>query len=63
MNNEIQNRPFESYQDNGQLWEQGFYKNGSKKGTFEIYQKNGQLMKKVYLNMENLNEGNVRTKS
>ena len=40
-----------------------FTKNGSKKGTFEIYQKNGQLMKKVYINMENLNEGNVRTKS
>ena len=46
MNNEIQDRPFESYHDNGQLWEQGFYKNGSKEVTFEIYQKNGQLMKK-----------------
>ena len=39
MNNEIQDRPFESYHDNGQLWEKGFYKNGSKEGPFEIYRK------------------------
>ena len=45
MNNEIQDRPFESYHDNGQLWEKASYKDGILYGPYESYE-NGQLMKK-----------------
>ena len=43
--------PFESYHENGQLWERGTYKDGKPEGTYTIYHSNGQLLEKnIYKN-------------
>ena len=35
--------PYESYHDNGQLWNKGTYKDGERDGPMESYHDNGQL--------------------
>ena len=43
--------PYETYYDNGQLFQKGTYKNGKPDGPSEVYHENGQLsLKGTYKN-------------
>ena len=33
------------YHDNGQLWDEGRFEHGKKKGTWMVYDKKGELLK------------------